>query len=89
MFDKKAKNNGLLLGWQVSDRGGKGLQVSQLLFVNGILASREHFCDQLTYFCWLLMWFEAMFGLRVNLDKSELIPMGSVGNSNRESGGRR
>ncbi|KAJ9693945.1 hypothetical protein PVL29_009766 [Vitis rotundifolia] len=29
---------------------------------------------------WLLMWFEAISGLRVNLDKSELIPIGRVEN---------
>ena len=29
---------------------------------------------------WLLMWFEAISGLRVNMDKSELIPLGRVKN---------
>ena len=28
--------------------------------------------------CWVLFWFEASFGLRINLDKSELIPVGEV-----------
>ena len=36
----------------------------------------EEFHDQLTYLSWLLMWFEACSGLRVNLEKSELIPVG-------------
>ena len=26
------------------------------------------------YLCWLLMWFEAISGLRINLNKSEIIP---------------
>ncbi|RVX00840.1 putative ribonuclease H protein [Vitis vinifera] len=34
--------------------------------------------DQLTYLSWLLMWFEACSGLKVNLEKSELIPVGRV-----------
>ena len=34
--------------------------------------------DQLTNLSWLLMWFEACSGLRVNLEKSELIPAGRV-----------
>ena len=42
------------------------------------------FCDakpeQLTYLGWILMWFEAFFGLRINLSKSEIIPMGTVSN---------
>ncbi|RVW79010.1 Transposon TX1 uncharacterized 149 kDa protein [Vitis vinifera] len=32
--------------------------------------------DQLTHLCWLLMWFEALSGLKVNMDESELIPVG-------------
>ena len=32
------------------------------------------------YLSWILMWFEAMLGLRINLDKSELILVGSVEN---------
>ena len=36
--------------------------------------------EQLTYLCWLLMWFETISGLRVNLEKIELIPVGRVEN---------
>ena len=36
--------------------------------------------DQLTYLSWLLMWFEVVSGLRINLKKSELIPLGRVEN---------
>ena len=32
------------------------------------------------YLSWLLMWFEAYLGLRINLEKSELISMGKVHN---------
>ncbi|KAJ9674047.1 hypothetical protein PVL29_023542 [Vitis rotundifolia] len=34
----------------------------------------------MTFLCWLLMWFKAISGLRVNLDKSELIPVGRIEN---------
>lgn len=30
------------------------------------------------YLSWVLMWFEAISGLRINLNKSEIIPVGSV-----------
>ncbi|RVW49119.1 putative ribonuclease H protein [Vitis vinifera] len=33
-----------------------------------------------SYLSWLLMWFEAMSGLKVNLDKSEIIAVGRVEN---------
>ena len=32
----------------------------------------------MTYLSWLLMWFEACSGLRINLEKSEMIPVGRV-----------
>ena len=35
--------------------------------------------DQL-YLKWVLHWFEASLGLKINLDKSELIPVGVVEN---------
>ncbi|RVW88593.1 hypothetical protein CK203_033009 [Vitis vinifera] len=34
----------------------------------------------MTSLSWLLMWFEGCSGLRINLEKSELIPMGKVDN---------
>ena len=34
----------------------------------------------MTYLSWLLIWFEACSGLRINLEKNELISMGRVHN---------
>ena len=34
--------------------------------------------NQLTFLSWLLMWFESLSGLKINLEKSELIPIGRV-----------
>ena len=34
----------------------------------------------MTYLSWILAWFEALSGLRINLDKISLIPMGRVEN---------
>ena len=34
----------------------------------------------MTYLSWLLMWFKVVSGLRINLEKSKLIPMGRVDN---------
>ena len=49
-----------------------------------ILETLLIFCEakeeQLMYLCWLLMWFEAISGLRANLEKSELIPVARVEN---------
>ena len=34
--------------------------------------------DQLIYISWLLMWLGAISGLRINLNKSEIIPVENV-----------
>ena len=77
---KKAKSGGFLLGWRVSGKGGEGVKVLHLLFANDTLVFCEPSHDQLTYLCWLLMCFEAIYGLKVNLKKSDLILVGSVEN---------
>ena len=51
-----------------------------MLFADDTLIFCEAKEEQLTCLCWLLMLFEAISGLRVNLDKSELISMGRVEN---------
>ena len=61
-------------------RSGKGVQISHLLFADDTLVFCQISQDQITYLSWLLIWFEAFLGLRVNLDKSKLIPMGKVEN---------
>ena len=32
----------------------------------------------MTHLCWILAWFEALSGLRINLEKSSLLPIGRV-----------
>ena len=62
-------------------KGGTGEKVSHLLFVDDTLIFCEASQDQLTYLCWLLMLFEACFGLKINMEKSKLFPMGRVSNA--------
>ena len=52
--------------------------VSHLLFAGDTLVLYEDSQEQMTHLSWLLMWFEALSGLKTNLDKSELIPIGKV-----------
>ena len=58
----------------------EGVQISHLLFVDDTLVFCQASQDQLTYLSRLLMWFEAISGLRINLEKSELILVGRVEN---------
>ncbi|RVW47166.1 hypothetical protein CK203_070193 [Vitis vinifera] len=64
----------------VKGRSEKGVQISHLLFADDALVFCQASQDHLTYLSWLLMWFEAVSGLRLNLEKSELISVGRVEN---------
>ena len=77
---KRAKIGSFLSGWWVRGRGGEKVEVSHMLFVDDTLAFCELSEDQLTYLCWLFMRFEVISKLKVNWEKSKLIPMGSVEN---------
>nr|CAN70698.1 hypothetical protein VITISV_029728 [Vitis vinifera] len=71
---RRAISGGYLSGWRVSGRRGEGLQISHLLFEDDTLVFCEESSNQMTYLSWLLIWFEACSGLRINLEKSEMIP---------------
>ena len=53
---------------------------SHLLFANDTLIFCDADLDQMLLLRMLLIWFEAMSGLKINLGKSELVPMGAVHN---------
>ena len=51
-----------------------------LLFADDAIVFCGASLDQVTNLFWLLMWFKAILGLKINLDKSEMILVGSVDN---------
>ena len=77
---KRAVREGILSPCQVRGKGGEGVKISHFLFADDTLI----FCmaneDQVIFLSWLLMWFEVISRLKVNLDKSELILVGNVDN---------
>ncbi|RVX20087.1 Transposon TX1 uncharacterized 149 kDa protein [Vitis vinifera] len=75
---RRAISGGYLSGWKVSGGRGEGMHISHLLFADDTLVFCEESSDEMTYLSWLLMWFEACSGLRINLEKSEMIPVGRV-----------
>ena len=77
----RAVGGGFLSGCRVNGRGGDGALVSHLLFADDTLVFCEASEDQMVHLSWLLMWFEAISGLRINLDKSKILPVGRVENS--------
>ena len=74
MFDKKDSLWGFLIGLP-REATGEGVYISCLLFVDDLLVFPDTFKEQMNYLSWLLMWFEVIGGLTINLDRSELFPM--------------
>ena len=70
-----------LFGNRIADGRGEDLTISHLLYVNDTLLFYEVDNDQLKFISWILMWFEAMSGLKSNLIKSEIIPIGPMTNA--------
>ena len=79
MMDK-AVTEGQLSGFSVGTFTGDHLQVSHLLFVDDTLVMCDVDIDQMLFLRLILSWFEIVSGLKINLDKSELVPVGVVPN---------
>jgi hypothetical protein len=71
---------GLLSGFSVGERASVDLVVAHSLFADDTLIFCEACPEQLRYVRLILLCFEAISGLKVNLGKSELVAVGEVGN---------
>ena len=76
----KAQDGGFILGFKVGGKGGGVEEISHLLFVDATIVFCEASQEQVTFLCLLPMWFTTLLRLKINLEKSEMIPMGEVGN---------
>ena len=74
----KVVSGGYLSGYKFRGRNGSEGKVTRLLFADDTLAFCKDLEDQMVYLSWILVWFEALYGLRINLEKSSLLPMGRV-----------
>ena len=59
-------------------RYGKELNITHLLFVNDTLVFYQDSMEQMIFLRWILVWFEALSGLKINLDKSYILLVGDV-----------
>uniref|UniRef100_A0A2N9GN59 Reverse transcriptase domain-containing protein n=1 Tax=Fagus sylvatica TaxID=28930 RepID=A0A2N9GN59_FAGSY len=77
---RKVELEGLIQGFSAGSNASEGLRISHLLFADDTIL----FCDadlgQVSYIRMVLSCFEAVTGLRVNMAKSEMVPVGEVGN---------
>ena len=61
-----------LLLFLVSGRG-VGMDMSHLLFANNTLILHDTNKEHREHLSWAFIWFKAILGLKINLEKSELI----------------
>ena len=76
----RAVDGNYLSGIRVANGRGEDLAISHLLYADDTLIFCEDDLEQLKFLSWILMWFEAMSGLKINLAKSEIIPFRPVNN---------
>ena len=79
LVDKAAKG-GFIFGYKFKGRNGTERHITHLLFANDTLVFYKDTEDQMAYLNWILAWLEALSWLRINLDKSSLLPVGRVEN---------
>ena len=79
---RRAAAGGFISGCNFRNGNENIMSISHLLFDDDIIILCVAKKDQLLYLSWILLWFEASSGLKINLDKSELILMGNVVNLN-------
>ena len=69
-----------LSSFRVGDLEGRSLVVSHLLLADNTLLFCDADLDQNLILRMVLIWFEATSGLKINLGKSKLVPVGAVHN---------
>ena len=77
---KKVELEGLIQGFSAGDNARGGLRISHLLFADDTILFCDADLDQLSYVRMVLTCFEGVTGLRVNMAKSVMVPVGEVGN---------
>ena len=78
---EKATIEGFLTGYRFAKRNGETMHITYLLFADETLVFCNDSEEQLSSLCWILLLFEAYFGLRINLEKSVIMPVGEVVNA--------
>jgi len=78
---KKTENGGFLSSFQASPTVGEGgLHISHLLFADDTILFCDASSKQLSYIRMVLIFFESITGLKLDVGKCEIVPIGKVRN---------
>jgi len=75
---QRVEGAGLIRGFKADGRRGGGECVSHLLFAEDTILFCDVVVEQILHVQLLLLCFQAVTGLKVNVQKSEMVPIGEV-----------
>ena len=75
---EKAISEGFLSGYEIVNRYGDEGKITHLLFADDTLVLCKDSKDHMANLSWILLWFEAISGLNINLEKSFVMAVGCV-----------
>ena len=81
-LSKRTEEGGFLRGFQADSHSQGGMHISHLLFVDDAILFCDATKEQLLGIRMVMIFFKAIIGLKVNIGKSEIVPMGVVGSLN-------
>ena len=64
---RRAREGGYLFGFKVNGKDSERMKVFHFLFVDDTLIFCGATQAQMTYLSWLVMWFEVVLSLKINL----------------------
>ena len=73
---RKVETEGLIRGFGAGNNAAAGLSISHFLYADDTVLFCDASPEQLCYDRMVLTCFEAVMGLRVNMAKSEMVPVG-------------
>ena len=75
---KKTEEGGFIQGFHVGPVNSTGIRVSHLLFANDTILFYDASREQILSIRLVLTCFQAFIGLKVNVGKREIVPIGEV-----------
>ena len=76
----KVVSSGFLTGYSLKRRNGEAVTVSHRLFADDTFVFCRDSKDRMIYLSWILLYFEVLSRLKINLDRSVIPPVGDVEN---------